>query len=170
MDTIDKEIVDDRLTQADLIRLMLHNAQHMATREEVKADIKDLGSSLNLRIDKLDTKIDKVEATLKQDISNLDTKIDKVEATLKQDISNLDTKIDKVEATLKQDILNLEANTNSRFDKIDEKFDKIDAKFDKMEEKITKVDTKFDKIQWLILATLFTVVFKDYIVSLIANQ
>ena len=91
MDPIDKEIVDDKLTQADLIRLMLHNAQHMATREEVKADI-----------------------------------------------------------------LKLETNTNIRFDKV--------------EEKIVKVDAKFDKIQWLILVTLFTVVFKDYIISLIANQ
>jgi hypothetical protein len=113
MDTIDKEIVDDKLTQADLIKLMLHNAQHMATREEVKADITDLGSSI-------------------------------------------DAKIDKLEATLKQDILNLEANTNSRFDKQDAKIDKLDA--------------KFDKIQWLILATLFTVVFKDYIISMIVNH
>ena len=38
MQDCDKEIVDDKLTQADLIKLMLHNAQHMATREEVKSD------------------------------------------------------------------------------------------------------------------------------------
>ena len=44
----EKEIVDDKLTQSDLIKLMLHNAQHMATREEVKADIKELREELKL--------------------------------------------------------------------------------------------------------------------------
>ncbi|MDQ7066954.1 MAG: hypothetical protein Q9M40_02520 [Sulfurimonas sp.] len=47
------ELLDDKLTQADLIKLMLHNAQHMATREEVKADIT------------------KVETSLKQDIAKV---------------------------------------------------------------------------------------------------
>jgi len=86
MDNYDKEIVDDKLTQADLIKLMLHNAQHMATRDEVKADI-----------NKLDTKIDKVETSLREDINKLDTKIDKVETSLREDINKLDTKIDKVD-------------------------------------------------------------------------
>jgi len=33
---------DGNLTQKEIIQLLLHNAQHMATREEVKSDIKDL--------------------------------------------------------------------------------------------------------------------------------
>ncbi|MDQ7059616.1 MAG: hypothetical protein Q9M43_00175 [Sulfurimonas sp.] len=41
------ELLDDKLTQADLIKLMLHNAQHMATREEVKADIDKLDKKIN---------------------------------------------------------------------------------------------------------------------------
>jgi len=86
LEDYNKEIVDDKLTQADLIKLMLHNAQHMATREEVKADI------------------NKIEASLKADISKLD-------------------------------------------------------------DKISKVDGKFDKIQWLIVATMLTVLLKDYIFS-----
>ena len=99
MDTLDKEIVDDKLTQADLIKLMLHNAQHMATREEVKADIT------------------KVETSLKHDMVKLETTIAKVETSLKQDIA--------------------------------------------------KVDAKFDRMQWLIVATILTIVFKDYILSII---
>ncbi|MDQ7066525.1 MAG: hypothetical protein Q9M40_00140 [Sulfurimonas sp.] len=84
------ELLDDKLTQADLIKLMLHNAQHMATREEVKADI-----------DKLDRK--------------------------------------------------------------------IDISFDKLDKKIDKVDSKFDRLQWLIVATIMTVLLKDYILSILAK-
>jgi len=97
LEDYNKEIVDDKLTQADLIKLMLHNAQHMATREEVKADINKIEMSLNANINK-------VETSLKADISKLD-------------------------------------------------------------DKISKVDGKFDKIQWLIVATMLTVLLKDYIFS-----
>ena len=99
MDTLDKEIVDDKLTQADLIKLMLHNAQHMATREEVKSDIS------------------KVETSLREEISKLET-------SLKQEIS-------------------------------------------KLENQISKVDAKLDRVQWLIVATLVTIVFKEYILSFV---
>lgn len=37
----------------------------------------------------------------------------------------------------------------------------------KLDDKISKVEAKFDKIQWLIIATMFTVLFKDYILSFI---
>jgi len=72
LEDYNKEIVDDKLTQADLIKLMLHNAQHMATREEVKADINKIEMSLNANINK-------VETSLKADISKLDDKISKVD-------------------------------------------------------------------------------------------
>jgi len=97
LEDYNKEIVDDKLTQADLIKLMHHNAQHMATREEVKADINKIEMSLNANINK-------VETSLKADISKLD-------------------------------------------------------------DKISKVDGKFDKIQWLIVATMLTVLLKDYMFS-----
>jgi hypothetical protein len=115
LEDYDKVIVDDKLTQADLIKLLLHNAQHMATRDEVKADI-----------NKLEDKISKVEIALKVDIN-------KVETALKVDIN-------KVEISLKSEI-------------------------GKLEDKISKVDGKFDKIQWLIVATILTVLLKDYIFS-----
>jgi len=115
LEDYDKVIVDDKLTQADLIKLMLHNAQHMATREEVKSDI------------------NKIETSLKADIN-------KIEVSLKADMSKLDDKISKVESSLKADM-------------------------SKLDDKISKVDGKFDKIQWLIVATILTVLLKDYIFS-----
>jgi len=45
MTEVDKNIADGNLTQKEIIQLLLHNAQHMATREEVK--------DLNERIDNL---------------------------------------------------------------------------------------------------------------------
>jgi len=100
---LNKDIPSENLTQKDIVQLLLHNAQHMVTREELKSDIKELKDEL------------------KSDIKELRNE-------LKQDIS-------KVEASLKQDI--------------------------------AKVNAKFDKIQWLIFATMLTVLFKDYIFSFI---
>ena len=107
MDTLDKEIVNDKLTQADLIKLMLHNAQHMATREEVKEDIS------------------KVETSLKEDISRVETNLIKVEKGLKEDIS-------RVETSLKEDITKVETRLENRFDMLEVKILKIDNKFDKI--------------------------------------
>ena len=115
MEDYEKEIVNDKLTQADLIKLMLHNAQHMATRDEVKADINNLDSTLNAKIDKVEAsltaKIDKVEASL-------NTKIDKVEASLT-------AKIDNVETSLTAKIDNVETSLTAKIDKIDSKFDRL---------------------------------------------
>jgi hypothetical protein len=55
-------------TQVDLIKLILHNAQHMATREDVKNDIL-----------KSDNKLDKVEVSLTYKIDKLETKVDKID-------------------------------------------------------------------------------------------
>ena len=127
-------------TQKDLMLHLLQVSQHTVTREEVKEDI----SQIDKKLDKLDDKISKVEMNLKQDISKLDDKVSKVEMNLKQDISKLDDKISKVEMNLKQDI-------------------------SKLDDKISKVDAKFDKIQWLIIATMVTVLSKDYIFYFIQN-
>lgn len=139
MDPLDKEIVDDKLTQADLIKLMLHNAQHMATREEVKSDITKVEISLKEDISKLDNKISKVETSLRDDMS-------KMETSLRDDMSKLDDKISKVETSLKNDMSKMETS---------------------LKKDISKIDAKFDKIQWLIIATMFTVVVKDYIFSIL---
>ena len=76
-----KNLADGNLTQKEIIQLLLHNAQHMATREEVKADIKDLKAELK-------EDISRVETTLKEDIS-------RVETTLKEDNKELSKRIDR---------------------------------------------------------------------------
>ena len=140
-----KDILDGNLTQKEIIQLLLHNAQHMATRDEVKADIKEL-------------KID-----LKHDIANIEARFDKVDekiARVEARFDKVDEKIAMVETTLKQDIARVEA----RFDKVDEKIAKVETT---LKQDIVKISDKFDKIQWLIVATLLTVVFKDYISTLL---
>ena len=108
MTEAEKNLTDGNLTQKEIIQLLLHNAQHMATREEVKADIKELKAELKEDISKIETTLKedilRVETTLKEDISRLETTlkedISRVETTLKEDIS-------RVEITLKEDNKNL---------------------------------------------------------------
>jgi len=104
MTDTEKKLADGNLTQKEIIQLLLHNAQHMATREEVKADIKELKAELK-------EDISRVETTLKEDISRVETTlkedISRVETTLKEDIS-------RVETTLKEDNKNL-TNRMDRF-------------------------------------------------------
>ncbi|PIF04233.1 MAG: hypothetical protein CSA86_02625 [Arcobacter sp.] len=75
---------------------------------------------------------------------------------------------------LKQDIARVEA----RFDKVDERFNNVDERFNKIDEKISnvkkelkedisKIDKKFDRVQWLIVATILSVLLKDYVISLL---
>ncbi|MBL0710214.1 MAG: hypothetical protein JJV99_04235 [Colwellia sp.] len=106
---------NEQLTQKDIVQLLLHNAQHMVTREELKSDINEVKDE-----------IVKVEVSIRQDVS-------KIETSLKEDISKVDDRISKVEVSLKQDI--------------------------------SKVNAKFDKIQWLFIATIITVLLKDYLFS-----
>ena len=74
---------------------------------EIKEELSKLATTdlLNARIDTVDAKIDKVEASL-------NAKIDKVEASL-------NARIDKVEASL-----------NARIDTVDAKIDKVENKLD----------------------------------------
>jgi chromosome segregation ATPase len=102
--------------------------------------------------EELKDEISKTEQVLNEKIDKLDKKIDKVEANLNEKIDKLDIKIDKVEA-----------NLNEKIDKLDKKIDKVEIK---LENKIDKVDKKVDRIQWLIVATMLTVLLKDYIFTL----
>ncbi|MEA2100036.1 MAG: hypothetical protein U9P72_07895 [Campylobacterota bacterium] len=114
----------NNFTQKDLMIHLLDASLHTVTREELKENNQNLETNLKKDISILDIKIE-----------NLNTKIDKVE-------TNLNTKIDKIETNL-------------------------NTKIDKLETKIDKIDAKFDKIQYLIIATIVTVLLKDYIISLI---
>ena len=156
MTEVEKNIADGNLTQKEIIQLLLHNAQHMATREEVKVDIKELKIDLKADISKVEDRILKVEASLKQDIS-------KVETSLKQDISKVEDRISKVETSLKQDISKVETSLKQDISKVEDRISKVETS---LKQDISKISNKFDKIQWLIVATLLTVVFKDYLLSL----
>ena len=92
-----KDISDGNLTQKDIVQLLLHNAQHMVTREELKQDIKELKDDLKSDISKVEDKISKVETSLKLDILKVEDKISKVETSLKSDISKVDTKFDRIQ-------------------------------------------------------------------------
>jgi len=80
MEDNSQKIQSDNLTQKDIVQMLLHNAQHMVTREELKSDINELKSETA-----------KVESSLKQDI-------EKLESSLKQGIAKLDDKIAKIDA------------------------------------------------------------------------
>ena len=88
---------------------------------------------------------------LKEDISDLKNDISKVDARF----DKMDEKISKVEASLKQDMSKVETSLKQDMSKLDDK--------------ISKIDTKFDRVQWLIVATIITVVLKDYVISFITT-
>ena len=77
MTEVEQNIADGNLTQKEIIQLLLHNAQHMATREEVKADIKDLKIELKQDISKVEDTISKVEKSLKEDNKDLGKRMDR---------------------------------------------------------------------------------------------
>ena len=81
MTEAEKNLADGNLTQKEIIQLLLHNAQHMATREEVKEDIKELRTELKEDIKELRTE-------LKEDIQELRTE-------LKEDNKNLSIRMDR---------------------------------------------------------------------------
>jgi hypothetical protein len=66
---------------------------------------------------------------------------------------------------VKSDILELSSQVDKRFEQVDKRFEQVDKSFDKVEAKIDKVDVKFDRLQWLIVATIVTVLGKDYILD-----
>ena len=98
-----QKLADGNITQKEIIQLLLHNAQHMATREEVKVDIKELKFELKEDISRVETTLKedilRVETTLKEDISRVETTlkedISKVETTLKEDNKQLGKRIDR---------------------------------------------------------------------------
>ena len=111
MTEVEKNITDGNLTQKEIIQLLLHNAQHMATREEVKADIKDLKIELKEDMSKLESSLkqdmSKLESSLKEDMSKLESSlkedISKLESSLKEDISKVESSLKQDMSTLKQD-------------------------------------------------------------------
>jgi predicted nucleic acid-binding Zn-ribbon protein len=107
MADLKKDISDENLTQKDIVQLLLHNAQHMVTREDLKSDIRELKQDMFKLEGSLKQDMSKLEGSLKQELSEL-------EGSLKQDMS-------KLEGSLKQDMSKLEVNIaylSTKFDRM----------------------------------------------------
>ncbi|EGQ7984040.1 hypothetical protein [Vibrio vulnificus] len=54
---------------------------------------------------------------------------------------------------------NLKERMNEKFADVDKRFEQVDRRFDKLEK-------KFDRMQWLIVASALTIIFKDHLFKL----
>ena len=144
---IDKNIDPNNFTQKDLMLHLLQVSQHTVTREEVKEDISQIDKKLDKQEKSIDSKFDKV-----------DVRFDKLEKSIDERFNKVDVRFDKLEKSI-----------DERFNKVDEKFNKVDVRFDKLDNKISKISDKFEKIQYLIIASILTVLFKDHIFSLLQH-
>ena len=153
----------DYLTQKDIIQLLLHNAQHMVTRDELKEDNRELKNELKEDIYKLDLKIESVKKELKEDISNL-------RSELKGDIQKLDSKINAVRSELKEDISNLRSELKGDIQKLDSKINAVRSELKEdiknLDNKIDKVNAKFDRLQWFLVASVLAILFKEKLIVL----
>jgi septal ring factor EnvC (AmiA/AmiB activator) len=73
----------NEFTQKDLMLHLLQVTQHSATREDVKADIQELSSQIDKRFEQVDKRLEQVEKRfdeLKDDNKALSNKIDKVDS------------------------------------------------------------------------------------------
>lgn len=75
MADLKKDISDENLTQKDIVQLLLHNAQHMVTREDLKSDIKELKDEIKADIKELKEDLKSDIRELKQDMSKLEVNI-----------------------------------------------------------------------------------------------
>jgi len=138
----------DHLTQKDIIQLLLHNAQHMVTRDELKEDNRELKNEL------------------KEDIANLDLKIEGVKKELKEDIAKLDQKIEGVRNELKDDIAKLRNEVKEDIAKLDQK---IEGVRNELKDDINKVNSKFDRLQWFLVASVLAILFKEKLMVLLST-
>ena len=87
-----KHIADGNLTQKEIIQLLLHNAQHMATRDEVKSDIKELRDEVKSDIKELR---DEVKSDITELRDEVKSDIKELRDELKADNKNLNSRIDR---------------------------------------------------------------------------
>ena len=116
--------VDRRLAEQD--RLNDANFRHIETTLEIK-------------IDAVETRIDAVEATLK-------TKIEAVETTLGAKITAVDTRVTDLREELNGSIQALKDSMDAKFAGVDAKFVAIDAKFAAVEKQFAAVHQRIDDL------------------------
>jgi len=149
---LDKELEADNLTQKDIMKFLLHSTQHAATREELQEVKKELKIEMLDMKNELKQDISGLRSELKNDMTSLKTELKKdilgLRSELKNDMTSLKTE-------LKKDISNLRSELKNDMTSL-----KTELKKD-----IAKIDAKFDRIQWLIIATIASVLLKDYILD-----
>ena len=73
---------DDNVTQKDLLKLLVDQAQHNATREELNRVEDKLSTEIKNVEDKLTKRIDDVEVKLSKRIDDVDNKIGGLKTTI----------------------------------------------------------------------------------------
>ncbi|EHD1698931.1 hypothetical protein [Vibrio vulnificus] len=55
---------------------------------------------------------------------------------------------------------------DKRFEQIDKRFEQVDKRFEQVDRRFDKLEKKFDRMQWLIVASALTIIFKDHLFKL----
>ncbi|EGQ7984384.1 hypothetical protein HJA60_004496 [Vibrio vulnificus] len=58
------------------------------------------------------------------------------------------------------------ADVDKRFEQVDKRFEQVDKRFEQVDRRFDKLEKKFDRMQWLIVASALTIIFKDHLFKL----
>ncbi|EOG5907801.1 hypothetical protein WM008_20565 [Vibrio vulnificus] len=61
---------------------------------------------------------------------------------------------------------NLKERMNEKFADVDKRFEQVDKRFEQVDRRFDKLEKKFDRMQWLIVASALTIIFKDHLFKL----
>ncbi|EJN6713291.1 hypothetical protein NQN45_004150, partial [Vibrio vulnificus] len=61
---------------------------------------------------------------------------------------------------------NLKERMNEKFSDVDKRFEQVDKRFEQVDRRFDKLEKKFDRMQWLIVASALTIIFKDHLFKL----
>ncbi|YCO02354.1 hypothetical protein ACB087_10265 (plasmid) [Vibrio sp. VNB-15] len=64
---------------------------------------------------------------------------------------------------------NLKERMNEKFLDVDKRFEQVDKRFEQVDKRFDKLEKKFDRMQWLIVASALTIIFKDHLFKLFAG-
>ncbi|EPF9375881.1 hypothetical protein ACSWG0_004540 [Vibrio parahaemolyticus] len=64
---------------------------------------------------------------------------------------------------------NLKERMNEKFSDVDKRFEQVDKRFEQVDKRFDKLEKKFDRMQWLIVASALTIIFKDHLFQLFAG-
>ena len=58
------------------------------------------------------------------------------------------------------------AETNTRFNQVDNRFEQVDKRFDRLELKVSEISKKQDKFMWLMFTGMLAIFFKTQLLAL----